>query len=73
MAESSSTAKGQTTVRADIRSLMQAPPGMRPRVSAMPDGTVIVRAKNRSILDRAGIVKAPMPKRVPVDAMSPWR
>lgn len=73
MTESTITAKGQTTVPADIRALMQAQPGMRLVWSAMPDGTVIVRAKNRSIVDLAGMVKAPKGKRLPVDAMNPWR
>lgn len=73
MAESTITAKGQTTVPAEIRASMQAMPGNRLVWSAMPDGTVIVRAKNRSILDMAGMVKAPKGKRVPIDAMNPWR
>lgn len=73
MTESTITAKGQTTVPADIRALMHAQPGTRLVWSAMPDGTVIVRAKNRSILDMAGLVKAPAGRRVSVDAMNPWR
>ena len=73
MAESTITAKGQTTVPADIRALIQAQPGTRLVWSAMPDGTVIVRAKTRSILDLAGMVKPSKGKRVSVDAMNPWR
>ena len=73
MTESTLTAKGQTTVPADIRASMQALPGTRLVWSAMPDGTVIVRAKNRSILDMAGLVKAPGSKRVSVADMNPWR
>jgi len=73
MTESTITAKGQTTVPADIRALMQAQPGTRLVWSAMPDGTVIVRAKNQSILDMAGMVKAPRGRRVAVSAMNPWR
>ncbi|MDZ7592274.1 MAG: type II toxin-antitoxin system PrlF family antitoxin [Rubrivivax sp.] len=49
MSESTITAKGQTTVPADIRALIQAQPGTRLVWSAMPDGTVIVRAKNRDL------------------------
>ena len=45
MAESTITAKGQTTVPADIRALVNAKPGTRLVWSAMPDGTIIVRAK----------------------------
>ena len=37
----------------------------------MPDGTIIVRAKTKSLLDMAGMLKAPG-KRVSVEDMSPW-
>ncbi len=73
MAESTITAKGQTTVPADIRARMHAAPGTRLLWSAMPDGTVIVRAKSRSILDMAGMVKAPGDRRVDVEDMNAWR
>ena len=55
MAESTITSKGQTTVPADIRALVHGKPGTRQVWSVMPDGTIIVRAKTRSILDMAGI------------------
>jgi AbrB family looped-hinge helix DNA binding protein len=73
MAESTITAKGQTTIPADIRALMQAKPGTRLVWSAMPDGTVIVRAKSKSILDMARMIKAPKGKRVSVEEMNPRR
>jgi antitoxin PrlF len=73
MAESTITAKGQTTVPADIRALVQAAPGTRLVWSVMPDGTIIVRAKSKSILDMAGMLKAPKGRRVGVDDMKPWR
>lgn len=73
MAESTITAKGQTTVPADIRALVQAKPGTRLLWSVMPDGTIIVRAKTQSILDLAGMLKAPKAKRVRVEEMNPWR
>lgn len=73
MAESTITAKGQTTVPADIRDLVQAGPGTRLVWSVMPDGTIIVRAKSRSILDMAAMLKAPKGRRVGVDDMNPWR
>ena len=57
MAKSSITANGQTTVPADIRALVHAKPGTRLEWSAMPDGTIIVRAKSKSILDLAGMLK----------------
>lgn len=72
-AESTITAKGQTTVPADIRALVDAKPGTRLVWSAMPDGTIIVRAKTKSILDMAGMLKAPEGKHVSVENMNPWR
>ena len=66
MAESTITSKGQTTVPADIRALVHAKPGTRLVWSVMPDGTIIVRAKSKSILDMAGMLRAPKGKRVSV-------
>lgn len=59
MTESTITAKGQTTVPADVRALVHAEPGTRLLWSVMPDGTIIVRAKTKSVRDLAGIVKLP--------------
>jgi AbrB family looped-hinge helix DNA binding protein len=73
MTESTITSKGQTTVPADIRALVHAKPGTRLVWSVMPDGTIIVRAKTKSILDMAGMLKAPKGKHVSVNDMNPWR
>lgn len=37
------------------------------------DGTIIVRAKTKSILDMAGILKRLKGKRVTIEEMNPWR
>lgn len=73
MAESTITAKGQTTVPADIRAQVRAKPGTRLVWSVMPDGTIVVRVKNKSILDMAGMLKAPEGTHVSVEDMNPWR
>ena len=73
MNESTVTAKGQTTVPADVRALVHASPGTRLVWSVTPDGTIIVRAKTKSILDMAGMLKAPKGKHVAVEDMNPWR
>ncbi len=73
MTESTITAKGQTTIPADIRAQVQAKPGTRLVWSVMPDGTIIVRAKSKSILDMAGLLEAPKGKHVRVEDMDPWR
>lgn len=70
MAESTVTSKGQTTVPAEVRAALHAEPGTRLEWHVMPDGDVIVRAKNLSILDLAGAVKTK--KHVDVEDMNPW-
>ncbi|SCK61461.1 looped-hinge helix DNA binding domain-containing protein, AbrB family [Variovorax sp. HW608] len=73
MTESTITVKGQTTVPAEVRALVHAKPGTRLVWSVMPDGTIIVRAKTKSILDMGGMLKARKGKRVGVEEMNPWR
>ncbi|MBC8120150.1 MAG: type II toxin-antitoxin system PrlF family antitoxin, partial [Burkholderiaceae bacterium] len=57
MTESTVTAKGQTTVPRQIRDSIGATPGTRLVWHVMPDGALIVRAKNTSVLDLAGSLK----------------
>lgn len=71
--ESTITAKGQTTVPAQVRELIQAAPGTRLVWTVTPDGTIVVRAKTKSILELAGALKVPRGKRVSVEQMNAWR
>ena len=73
MSESTLTAKGQTTVPLQVRESLGAASGTRLVWHVLPDGGVIVRAKTRSILDLAGVLKAPKGKRVSIEDMNPWR
>jgi AbrB family looped-hinge helix DNA binding protein len=73
MAESTITAKGQTTVPAEVRDRVRAVPGTRLVWTVTPDGTIIVRAKTKSILGLAGVLKAPKGKHVAVKDMNAWR
>jgi antitoxin PrlF len=73
MSESTITSKGQTTVPAQVRQQIGAESGTRLVWHVMPDGSMIVRAKTRSILDLAGTLKAPKGKRVAIEDMNPWR
>ncbi|XHS78853.1 type II toxin-antitoxin system PrlF family antitoxin [Burkholderiaceae bacterium UC74_6] len=50
MIESTITAKGQTTVPAEIRKRVQAGPGTRLVWTVMPDGSIVVREKTKSLL-----------------------
>lgn len=54
MTESTVIAKGQTTVRRQIRDSIGAIPGTRWVWHVIPDGGLIVRAKNKSLIDLAG-------------------
>ncbi|RPH45684.1 MAG: AbrB family transcriptional regulator [Burkholderiales bacterium] len=73
MQESTITSKGQTTVPQAIRDAVGATAGARLVWHLTPDGTVVVRVKNRSIRDLAGLLKQPGQRRVPVSDMDPWR
>jgi len=73
MSESTITAKGQTTVPRRVREQLGAGPGTRLVWHVMPNGSLIVRAKTRSLLDLAGSLKAPDGKTVPIEDMNGWR
>jgi antitoxin PrlF len=73
MAESTITAKGQTTVPAQVRAQMGVAPGARLVWHVMRDGSVFVRAKSKSLLDLAGTLKAPKGKHVSLKDMNAWR
>jgi len=70
VSESTITDEGQTTVPADVRALLNAKPGSHLVWSAMPDGTIIVRAKTQSILD---MVEATKGEYVSINDMHAWR
>ena len=54
MSEATLTSKGQITIPADIRKLMAINPRDRLTFTPMPDGTVVMRAKTKSIKDLRG-------------------
>ena len=57
MSEAILTSKGQITIPADIRKLMAISPKDRLTFTPMPDGTVVMRAKTRSIKDLQGLLE----------------
>jgi antitoxin PrlF len=73
MVESTITAGGRTTFPAQIREMIGAGPGTRLVSHLMPDSTIIVRAKTKSIVDMAGALRAPKGKHVRVAAINAWR
>lgn len=71
--ESTITIKGQTTVPQSIRDSLHTQAGTKLHWHTMPDGAVIVRAKNKSILDMKGSLIPPAGKRLMVPQMNAWQ
>lgn len=69
MTESTITAKGQTTVPADIRAAMGAGAGTRLVWHVLQDGRLFVRAKSKSILDLKGMLTPPKGKHLSIKDM----
>ena len=57
MSEATVTSKGQITIPADIRNALRLAAGERVVFTKLEDGTTIMRAKTRSILDLKGMLK----------------
>jgi AbrB family looped-hinge helix DNA binding protein len=60
MSEATLTSKGQITIPADIRRVMAIAAKDRITFTPMPDGTVVMRAKTKSMVDLKGLLK-PLP------------
>ena len=58
MSEATMTSKGQVTIPADIRESMGLNAGERVVFTRLDDGTTVMRAKTRSILELKGMLKA---------------
>jgi antitoxin PrlF len=72
MLETTMTSKGQTTIPKDIRDGLGIKSGDRMTFTLLPDGTVILRAKTRNIVDLAGVLHQEGMVAVPVENMTPW-
>jgi antitoxin PrlF len=67
--ESTLTSKGQTTVPKAVRESLRLKPGDRITFTPMPDGTVVMRVKNKSVMSLAGSLRRRR-KVVPVEKLS---
>ena len=67
------TAKGQTTVPAEIRHRLGVHAGTQLVWHLLPDGGLVVRAKNQSVLALAGSLQAPDGRHVATEDMKAWR
>jgi AbrB family looped-hinge helix DNA binding protein len=68
--DSTLTVKGQTTIPKEIRDSLGLQPGDRMTFTLMPDGIVIMRVKNKSILDLAGRFHEAGRTTVPLEQLS---
>jgi antitoxin PrlF len=68
--ESTLTSKGQTTVPKAIRESLRLKPGDRITFTPMPDGTVLMRVKNKSVMNLAGSLRRRRRKALPIEELS---
>ena len=64
------TSKGQTTIPKEIRDSLNMKEGDRLTFTLLPDGTVLMRLKNKSISDLAGRLHKKGRKALPVEDLS---
>ena len=64
------TSKGQMTVPKAIRDSLGMKAGDRMTFTLMPDGTVVLRVKNKRVSDMGGILYKKGRKAVPVELLS---
>ena len=64
------TGKGQTTIPKEIRDSLGMKPGDRMTFTLMPDATVVMRVKNKSVTELAGMLHKKGRKPVPVGQLS---
>lgn len=69
-ADSTLTSKGQTTIPKDIRDSLGMKSGDRMTFTMLPDGTVLMRVKNKSVMSLAGSLRKKGQKAIPVEQLS---
>jgi antitoxin PrlF len=73
MADATLTAKGQTTIPREIRDRLGLEAGDKLVFTMLSDGTVVMRAKTRRLLDLAGSLTRPGQPSVGVEQMNPFQ
>jgi len=68
--ESTLTSKGQTTIPKEIRDSLAMKAGDRMTFTLMPDATVVMRLKTKSITELAGALYKKSRKPLPTDQLS---
>ena len=70
MTTAATLTKGQTTIPKEIRESLGMKAGDRMTFTLMPDGTVVMRVKNKSITQLAGLLHKKGRKPVPIEQLS---
>lgn len=68
--DSTLTSKGQTTIPKDIRDSLGMKSGDRMTFTMLPDGTVLMRVKNKSVMNLAGSLRKKGQQPIPVEQLS---
>lgn len=63
---------GEVKIPDHILAALELKPGHKVEFTLLPEGTLILRPKNKSILDMAGMLYEEGRPAVPIDKMSPW-
>ena len=69
-ADATLTSKGQTTIPKEIRDSLRMKAGDRMTFTLMPDSTVVMRVKSKSLTELAGSLRKKGRKPVPVEQLS---
>ena len=64
------TSKGQTTIPKEIRDGLRMKTGDRMTFTLLPDGTVLMRVKNKSAMNVAGRLYKKGRRTLPIEALS---
>jgi antitoxin PrlF len=70
MSDATLTSKGQTTIPKDIRDSLGLKPGHRMTFTLMPDGSVLLRVKNKSVVNLGGRLQRKGQEPRPVEKLS---
>jgi antitoxin PrlF len=64
------TSKGQTTIPKEIRDSLSMKAGDQMTFTLMPDATVVMRVKTKSVSELAGVLQKKGRKPIPVEQLS---
>ena len=72
MSETTLTSKGQVTVPREIRDRLGLASGDKLAFTLLSDGTIVMRAKTRRLIDLAGTLTRPGQPKISIEQMNPF-